>query len=65
MCSFFPCEDKLKTSLNLPRALISSLQGYLAAYNKSQTMGDSCQKKKEKKKCIKQLFIRTLNKIKL
>ncbi len=52
MCSFFPCKDKLKTSLNLPGVLISSLQGYLAAYNKSQTMGDSCQKKERRKNAL-------------
>lgn len=39
---------KLEISLNLPGVLISSLQRYLAAYSKSQTTGDSCQKKKEK-----------------
>lgn len=44
-------------SRNLPGVLISSLQKYLAAYSKSQTMGDSCQKKEKKRKTyIKQIL---------
>lgn len=53
-------------SLNLPGVLISSLQRYLAAYSKSQTMGDSCQKKKrEREKHALNKYYRILNKKKL